>query len=136
MSIMRLVPDTGADRPAAQIAGRVRAVMAEHQLSSARVASAIGMTPPAFSRRYSGELDWSIAQLASLAEAFGMSFNDLCAIRDLNPEPADSEPSRSPLTLLVDDSPNVVVALPLHRETREVALVPRPQLILVGAVPA
>lgn len=63
--------------------------MAENQLTSLRVAQAIGMTQPAFSRRYSGELDWSLDQLAALAQAFGMSFNDLCAIRDLNPEPAD-----------------------------------------------
>jgi transcriptional regulator with XRE-family HTH domain len=97
MSIMSLVPDTGGERPAAQIAGRVRAVMAEHRLQSSVVAKAIGMSQPAFSRRYSGELDWSVDQLWSLAQAFGMSFNDLCAIRDSNPEPADSTPRQPAL---------------------------------------
>lgn len=100
--------------------------MAENQIPANKVATAIGLTQPAFSRRYTGEVEWSVDQLFDLARAFGMPFADLCANRDLNPEPADSEP---PVALTVVDGgllDNVVVPFPVRNETAEVLEFPRP----------
>jgi len=80
MSIMSLVPGSGDERPAALIAGRIRGIMAEHLIPANRVAAAIGLTQPTFSRRYTGEVDWSVDELVKLAKAFGMTFAELCSV--------------------------------------------------------
>lgn len=43
----------------------------------------------------------------------------LCANRDLNPEPADSEPIRPALLLISERRPTVVIPLPMRSETTE-----------------
>ncbi|WP_414689486.1 helix-turn-helix domain-containing protein [Nocardioides sp.] len=73
------------------------------------LARAIGLTQRAFSRRYRGDIEWSVNELSSLAQALGLTFAELTehtplvavgptptpggddryAIRDSNPEPAD-----------------------------------------------
>lgn len=100
MTIMSLVPNTGDELPSRQISRRIRGLMAENRISGVKLAAAIGMNQKAFSRRYADEVDWSIDELALVARSFGMSLGELCAIRDSNPEPADSALRQNVLSIV------------------------------------
>jgi hypothetical protein len=113
MTILNLVPDTGDDLPSRQISRRIRGLMAERRISGVKMAAAIGMNQKAFSRRYADEVDWSIDELALVARALEVPFGELCAIRDSNPEPADSMPRRRHLVLV--SAEGVAPVLPLRR---------------------
>lgn len=63
-----------------QIARRIRGICAEYKLNGTDVAKAVGLTQPAWSRRVNGQVDFSIDELAKLAQALGMSLGDLVVI--------------------------------------------------------
>jgi hypothetical protein len=113
MTLMTLVPETGDERPSQQIARRVRGLLGENQISGRRMASALHMDQKAFSRRYRGEVAWSTDELADLARILRVPFGELCAIRDSNPEPADSVPARRHLVLV--SAEGVAPVLPHRR---------------------
>ena len=80
MAILKLVPDTGGELPSRKVSRRVRGLMAEYRISGVRLAEAIGMDQKAFSRRYSDKVDWSLDELALVAQALGVRFSELIAI--------------------------------------------------------
>ena len=85
--------------------------MARLDVTQSQLAEALAMSPFAVSRRLRGEVPFDVAELAASAELLGCKVLDLlppdghgdpvlevrrrnkeCAIRDSNPEPADSKP--------------------------------------------
>lgn len=60
--------------PAEQTAGRVRSLLAEYQIAGQDVARAIGMSQSAFSRRLTGEKEFTITEVATLADVLGVRF--------------------------------------------------------------
>jgi transcriptional regulator with XRE-family HTH domain len=60
-----------------QVAGEVRAVLARRQISGKQLASQLGMSQFAISRRLRGETPFSIDELAASAEFLGVPLTEL-----------------------------------------------------------
>ena len=117
-----MIVDGDRDESRSQaVARRLRGELAERRISVSEVARRINMTQGALSRRMTGNVEFGVDLLDSICEATGASFTYVttgiketppsalmgltgagkCAIRDSNPEPADSELAE--VTPLFDD---------------------------------
>lgn len=118
------------ERRAVAVSRRVRGLMAEQRMKGRDLAKALAISPTAFSRRSTGELPFSLDEIEQLAELLGSTeayllgftdersprpasgrglLGDQYAMRDLNPQPADSS-LRTVSTRLAD-----VIAFPAQR---------------------
>lgn len=64
-----------------EVAGEIRALLARRQASGKQLASHLGMSQFAISRRLRGETPFSIDELAAAAEFLGVPMSDLVAER-------------------------------------------------------
>ena len=82
-----------ANSLSARVAAEVRAQAGRHGLKQVDLAELLGLTPGQVSGRYRGRIPFTLRDLDILAKRFGIepaAFMPTCAIRDSNPEPADS----------------------------------------------
>lgn len=60
------------DSPAETVVERIKAVMAERQITGVELARRLGFTQAYISRRLTGEVDFRMAELTAVAEALGV----------------------------------------------------------------
>ena len=82
------MPDRAAVR--GQVAAEVRAELARQKIPVRRLSRLIGGTDSYWWRRCNGDLALDVEDLAALATLLKVPASKFwCAVRDLNPEPAD-----------------------------------------------
>lgn len=65
-----------------KVAGQVAAEMARRNVRKQDAAAALGLKPPAITRRLKGDVSFSIAELEKIAELLGVRVNDLIPLDD------------------------------------------------------
>ena len=121
-----------------RVARRLRGALAENRIAQTDLAKALHLPQQNVSRRILGQTPFTLDELELLAQVLGVPLDavlgvgdfaersiGLCAIRDSNPEPADSTP-RGRLLSIVGRIP-LGDPLPARRQPET-----RPQLRLVG----
>ena len=79
-----------------RVAAEVRAHAARQGLMQKDLAAALGYAPSQITKRMRGQVAFTLDELEALARLFGIEPAELmpaCAVRDSNPEPADSVPA-------------------------------------------
>lgn len=69
----------------ADVAGEIRAEMGRRNLSQQAIADHLGVSSVQIGRRMSGEIDWRLSELESLAELFGLQVRDLIPVATPSP---------------------------------------------------
>ena len=109
----------------AAVARRLRGKLAEHRISASEVARKIGMTQAAVSRRTTGQTPIDLNELQAICDVTSIDMHFLltgesphpagpnggeCAVRDLNPEPADLDAARRRIASRISYAPLVPIA--------------------------
>jgi transcriptional regulator with XRE-family HTH domain len=107
-------------------ARRLRGALAENRISQTELARVLHMPQQKISRKVNGQTPLMVDEIELIAQALNVSLEavlgigdfaerpiGLCAIRDSNPEPADSMPRRRHLVLV--SAEGVAPVLPLRR---------------------
>lgn len=55
-----------------RVSGNIRAEIARRRLTQGEVAEIIGKSVDSIGRRYNGKLDWTLAEIAALAQYLGI----------------------------------------------------------------
>ncbi|MBU4213564.1 MAG: helix-turn-helix domain-containing protein [Actinobacteria bacterium] len=71
------------------VAANIRAEAARAGVTQRALASSIGLSQASASARWRGVTPWTLNDIEAVAHVLGTTTSVLCAIRDLNPEPAD-----------------------------------------------
>ena len=74
---------------ASQVAANIRAEMARYGISQTQMAAALGVPQSVVSDRSRGRTPWTLNEVEAVARVLRTTTSALCAMRDLNPQPAD-----------------------------------------------
>ena len=133
-----LLANEGVETLSMRVARRLRGAIAENRIVQRDLAAAAGIPQPQMSRRITGFTPFTLDELERVADVLGIELDallgtgawegrsiGLCAIRDSNPEPADSKPRPRHLVVVYADGVAPVVP---HRRAGETS----PRLVVLG----